>query len=146
MKHGWRTTNDDDDLNEYYNEITATHNDEPSMTMQGFTDDADINQIVRRYGIKDGALPPAAYDWENLDLTQFGDETDLPSVLRRQRAIEDAFAMLPAEVRAKFDNRYTNLWSALVDENRRDEMEQLGFWRKEKETPKPPSADNPPTG
>jgi len=73
---------------------------EPSLTVQADAEDADINTIVRRFGIT-GHLP------ENARIPSYGDFTDVHDFQSAQNAIRHAqeqFDALPAEVRAAFLN------------------------------------------
>ena len=74
--------------------------EDPSLTVQSDSVDADINVIVARFGIT-GKMP------ENVRLPQFGDFEGVSSYLDAMLVMEDAdrqFMSLPADIRAKFDN------------------------------------------
>lgn len=71
-----------------------------SLTVQSQAEDADINNLMRRYGIT-GAFP------ENPRVPQYGDFThitDFRSALEAVRSAEESFMAFPAEVRSRFDN------------------------------------------
>lgn len=71
-----------------------------SLTVQSQSEDADINVIVRRFGIT-GQLP------ENLSVPSYGDFTgvsDYRTALMLVRSADESFMKLPAEIRSRFDN------------------------------------------
>lgn len=73
---------------------------DPSLTQQQFAEDADINTIVRRFGIT-GELPTG------VRAPSYGDFTgvsDFRSALAAIDAAEASFMALPAHVRATFQN------------------------------------------
>ncbi|AXH74899.1 MAG: internal scaffolding protein [Microviridae sp.] len=73
---------------------------DPSRTQQQFAEDADINTIVRRFGIT-GKMP------ENATFPTYGDFTGISDYRTALDAINQAdaeFLAIPAEVRARFDN------------------------------------------
>lgn len=73
---------------------------EPTLTQQQFAEDADINTIVRRFGIT-GRLP------ENVRVPTYGDFTytgDYREALHAIQLADDSFMAMPAEVRATFQN------------------------------------------
>ena len=133
----------DDTRDEYEGEIVATVNNEPSLTQQHFTEDADLNVIIRRYGIRDGALPPAAVaNWLNVDLSELS-EVDLRTALDRTRAAEQAFQALPAELRSRFDNNVGRLWSFITNPANLEEAERLGLLQVKREAPPAPPSEPP---
>lgn len=71
-----------------------------SLTQQSFADDADINVLVRRFGL-DGELPVG------VRMPTFGDFTgvgDFQDAIEAVKLASDAFKEMPARVRARFDN------------------------------------------
>lgn len=72
-----------------------------SLTVQSDAIDADINTIVRRFGIT-GAMPT------DIDLSKFVDLTDMPvdyrTAVEFSRAAAGEFNRMPADVRSQFDN------------------------------------------
>lgn len=73
---------------------------DPSLAQQHFAEDADINTIVRRFGIT-GQLP------ENASYPTYGDFTgisDYRTAIEAVRAAEAQFMAMPAHVRASFEN------------------------------------------
>jgi len=80
---------------------TAQVNDEPSKTQQHFKDEADINEIMRRWlktgEIKEIPLPPQYGDFTEM-------ETDYHSLNNRIAETNALFYRLPAAVRASYQN------------------------------------------
>ena len=122
-----------------------------SLTIQAAAIDQDINEIVRRYGIGEGVMPPP------LDPSQFGDTTDLPDlrrILEIQREAEDYYRALPARIRNRFRNDPLELLAFVQDPENIEEGIALGIFTKKapaepaeaitlKVTPEP--SPNPPT-
>jgi len=107
---------------------------EPSMTQQQFREEADINTIVRRFGLT-GQLP------ENPRLPTYGDfteVTDYQTALNAVRLADESFMALPAPIRAEFDNDPQKLLLALDDERNADRLRELGLLNPKAElTPQP---------
>lgn len=73
---------------------------EKSLTQQSQKEDADINTIVRRFGVT-GQLP------QNLRLPQYGDFNGVENFQDALHAVAEAereFLKIPAEIRSKFQN------------------------------------------
>lgn len=71
-----------------------------SLAQQHMAEDADINTIVRRFGLT-GHMPVG------VKLPSYGDFTgivDYRSALEAVQEAEDSFYELPADLRARFDN------------------------------------------
>jgi len=83
---------------------------DPSRTIQSQKAQADINTIVKAFGVT-GKLPIA------LNLPEYGDFTDAPhdyrDALNRIEAAEAAFYTVPAEIRAKFSNDPATFFDAV---------------------------------
>lgn len=82
-----------------WSEIYGSENNEPSVTQQSFASDADINTIVKRFGVT-GELPnvvPAQYG-------DFSNVTDYQSAMNAVREAGGAFMALDADLRAHFQN------------------------------------------
>ena len=78
----------------------VVHNTEPSLTIQSHTEDADINVLMRRFGVT-GQLP------QGVRVPQFGDFTEITdyrTALHQIREAEDNFLKLPPDLRAKYSN------------------------------------------
>lgn len=71
-----------------------------SLTQQQFAEEADVNTIVRRFGL----MPiPGAMGVEGV-YGDFSGITDYDSAVDAIRKAEEGFMSLPAELRAKFQN------------------------------------------
>lgn len=118
-------------------------------TRQDQADDADINVIVKRFGLT-GQLPqvPPKIPLE-ADFREAGN-FDLGAALRFVRGAEAAFMAFPADVRARFGNDPVQFVSFVEDPANKDECIKLGLIAKD---PPPPVkevmdvriiSDNPP--
>lgn len=105
---------------------------DPSKAQQHDKDDADINTLVRRFGIT-GQIP--VLDRVPLESEIFHDITDFHSAMNAIRESETTFMTLPADLRARFDNDPHAFLKFTSDEKNRDEMRTLGLLKPE--TPKP---------
>jgi len=97
----------------------------PSKTKQEFGKESNINYIMDRYA-KTGQLPVGVQRVQPVfaDVSTIGDFSD---VLRRVTAAKEAFAQLPANVRARFHNQPHELVEFLQDGSNRDEAVKLGL-------------------
>ena len=86
--------------------------EDPSLAQQHQKNDADINEIVRRFGLT-GELPVSTRLAEYGDFTGIG---DYHASLNAVHAAQEAFYALPAELRAKFDNDPGKLLDFVNDE------------------------------
>lgn len=101
-----------------------------NMTQQQFAEEADINTIVRRFGLT-GELP------ENVRTPQYGDFTgisDYKDAMNAVRAADEAFMELPADLRYKFANDPQRLLEFVSNGDNREEAKKLGLM-KEVEVP-----------
>lgn len=109
----------------------------PSMTQQHFAKDADLNEIVRRFGIAEGAIPPVP-----IDPQYYGDFTDVPDfrqALDNTREAIQRFDALPATLRNRFNNDPVALWDFVTNPANTDEAITLGLLRKTAtDAPAPP--------
>lgn len=105
-----------------------SYNDEPSMTQQHHATDADINVLVKRFGITDGAVPPAALDPHYF--ADFSDAPDFRTALDRVRLAKERFAELPADLRNRFNNDPTELFAWVTDEKNAERAVELGLLAK----------------
>lgn len=103
-----------------------------SLTVQSQAEDADINVLMRRYGLT-GKMPDNPYTPTYGD---FEDITDYASALRAIRHAEEQFATIPAEVRARFGNDPQRFLEFTSSEDNWDEMHKLGLTKGPR--PKPP--------
>ncbi|WNK13188.1 MAG: internal scaffolding protein [Microvirus sp.] len=110
---------------------------EESLTQQHFSEDADLNVLVRRFGIDKRPLPHVP-----LDPSYYGDMTNVPdlrTVLDIAHDAREKFAALPAKTRARFNNQPTQLWDFVNDPENADEAVRLGLLRR----PEPPETAEP---
>lgn len=94
-----------------------------SRTQQAFAEDADINTIVRRFGL-DGPLP------QNVRAPVYGDFTGLGDFQDAMNAIvlaKESFEAMPARVRARFENDPQRFVEFCSDVKNADEMAKLGL-------------------
>lgn len=115
----------------------------PGLTKQEFAKDADINVLMKRYGVTGIPVNFSSAQPVFADVSKIGDFQD---VLRRVNAAEVAFNGLPPELRSMFRNDAATLVEWLQDDSNYDEAVKLGLIaEKPKEVPKdPPKADVPP--
>ncbi|WNK12995.1 MAG: internal scaffolding protein [Microvirus sp.] len=95
----------------------------PSLAVQADAEDADINTIVRRFGLT-GTMP------QNLRVPSFDDYDGVFDFMTAQIALNDArdsFMSMPAKVRAQFDNDPQEFLSFAMDPANVDEMVRLGL-------------------
>lgn len=119
-------------------ELVAIAFPDPSLTQQHFTKDADLNSIVKRYGITDGAIPPAA-----IDPQFFGDFTNAPpdfrAVLDLSRDATNKFMALPAKIRTEFGNDPAIFHDWVTNPANKTEAIEMGLIAKD-----PPKKDTRP--
>ncbi|WNK12746.1 MAG: internal scaffolding protein [Microvirus sp.] len=103
---------------------------EVTRTVQSDRDDADINVLVRRFGITgvmpSGVRPPTFADYDDV----FDFQTAQNAIL----LAKDAFMAMPADVRTRFDNDPGRFVEFCSEEKNLDEMRKLGL-----AVPLPPS-------
>lgn len=104
-----------------------------SLTHQSFAEEADINTIVRRFGLT-GELPSDVRMPMNGD---FSDVPDLRAALHILMEARDSFMSMPADVRARFNNDPARLMDFCSNPDNKDEAIKLGFV----ERPLPPVKD-----
>lgn len=113
---------------------------EKSLTQQHQKDEADINMIVKRFGLT-GQLP------SNIRMPSYGDFTDVidyQSAMNAVKAAEESFMAMPAYVRNRFNNDPAKFVEFCSDEKNKDEAIKLGLVPQQKateETPPAPPAD-----
>lgn len=97
--------------------------DEPSKAQQHQAEEADINTIVRRFGIT-GTLPTSVraptYD-------DFSEVVDFQTAQLAIRLAMESFQQLPAAVRARFQNDPGTFVDFCSQEQNREEMRSLGL-------------------
>lgn len=94
-----------------------------SMTVQSQKEEADINTIVKNFGVT-GQLPT------NVRVPTYGDFTgvdDYRTALEAIREAEASFMAMPADIRAKFENDPQQFLEFCEDERNLPEMRKLGL-------------------
>lgn len=123
----------DKERDDFERMLSNVHPGDDGLTIQSAKDDADINVLVRRFGLGE-QMPP-----EPLGPEYYSDTTDLPdlrSVLEFGRQAVEAFQALPARVRSRFQNNPAELWDFVQDPANEAEARSLGLLN-----PKPPAPE-----
>lgn len=97
--------------------------EDESLAIQSAADEADINTIVRRFGLT-GELPSA------VAIPRTGDFTNIPdfhSAMNLVRQAEEEFLRIPAHIRAEFHNDPQEFMAFVEDESNRDKAKELGL-------------------
>ena len=93
------------------------------LTQQSFKEDCDINTIVRRFGLT-GQLP------QDVRAPTYGDftaVTDFHSAMNALREAQEAFMLMPAEVRERFRNDPGAFVDFCSDPANAEEARKLGL-------------------
>jgi len=109
--------------------------DDESLTIQSAADDADINTIVRRFGLT-GELP------SDIKMPQSGDFAgvgDFQSAMNVVRAAQEEFMRVPAEIRARFMHDPQVFSDFFNDPANSDEAIRMGLATRRPEPPAPAS-------
>lgn len=96
---------------------------EPSLAVQDAAEEADINTIVRRFGLT-GQMPKDVRAPEYGDFTGI---TDYREALDAVMVADRAFAQMPADVRRRFDNDPAAFVEFCLDDANREEAAKLGL-------------------
>lgn len=96
---------------------------DPTKTQQHQAEEADINTIVRRFGIS-GQLPQGVHAPTYAD---FDDVVDFQSAQNAIIQARDSFMKMPAGLRARFDNDPGMFVDFCSDEANREELVKLGL-------------------
>jgi len=120
---------------------------QPSMTKQSFKDECDINNIVRDF-TPQGLAALTLQTFQQGTFQDLPDSVDYQQALEIARSAEAAFAQLPAQVRARFDNSAERFLDFMQDPANQDEAIKLGLATDTRplEPPKPPPAPPPQDG
>jgi len=108
---------------------------EPSLAIQSARDETDINTIVRRFGVT-GMAPGTMREPLVGDFTAVPQDYHAAVMLSRRTA--EAFAQLPAAVRAKFENDPAAVLDFIADASNREQAIELGLIEKPVASPPPP--------
>lgn len=99
-------------------------NEEPSLTRQSFKDQTDIVQIMKKYHKGESIAHLARNPGRYADLTQIKDYAkSLQTVIDAQ----NAFGVLPSEIRKRFNNDPQELLEFLQDDSNKSEAIGLGL-------------------
>lgn len=107
---------------------SAFSSNQPSLTVQSQKEDADINVIVKRFGVT-GQLPATRLPPQYGDFTGVADYRQALDIIT---AAGDSFMSLPAAVRATFDNDPAKFVDFAVDPKNIDKMVEWGLADKPK--------------
>lgn len=100
--------------------------EDPSLAQQHMKEEADINTIVKRFGLT-GEVPTG------MRLPTYGDFTgiaDYQTALHQVKAAQESFMSLPADVRQKFGNDPGAFVDFCSDEKNREALVQMGLIEK----------------
>lgn len=112
---------------------------EPSMTVQSQREEADINVIVKRFGVT-GFMPSVPVPPTYGDFTGVSDYRSALEVLNAAKA---SFLKLPAEVRRRFGNDPAYFVEFCNDPENLPEMRKMGLAVPEKAQEPAPAAPEP---
>lgn len=105
---------------------------EEGKTQQQFKEEADINTLVRRFGLT-GKLP------DNVRVPVTGDFTDVKDFQTSLNAVinaQNSFMELPSAIRKRFANDPQALMEFMANPDNRDEAIKLGLVSKPAEVPR----------
>lgn len=97
---------------------------EPTLTTQADAASADINNIVKQFGVT-GSLPYGGATPFYDDVSEF--PTDYHSALNFVMEAQETFLEYPADIRARFDNDPGLFLNSFNDPSKRELLEELGF-------------------
>lgn len=100
-----------------------TINEEPSLAIQAFKEDCDVNIILDRY-MKTGELPQTRQQGIYADISEI---PDLTQAIQIVKSAEDAFMSLPAKTRLEFENDPRKLLHFLQDPKNEQRGIELGL-------------------
>lgn len=106
-------------------ECSASCPEGESLTQQHHMEDADLNVLVRRFGVETAAVPPMAQD-----ARYYGDVSDVPdlrAVMEIAREAKDRFMQLDPRLRARFHNDPRLLHEFVTDPENGPECVRLGL-------------------
>jgi phage internal scaffolding protein len=97
--------------------------EDESLAIQSAAEEADINTIVRRFGLT-GQLPA------QVAMPRYGDFSGLPdfhAAMNLVRTTQEEFLRVPADIRAKFGNDPQAFMEFIEDEGNREEARKMGL-------------------
>lgn len=98
--------------------------EDASLTRQEFAQEADINNIMRKYA---SGLPPSPAGARPPLFGDFSNVPDYQTALNKVLDAQERFAELPSHVRKRFDNDPAKLLEFLASEDNRAEAVDLGL-------------------
>lgn len=121
----------------------------PSLSRQEFKDEADVNNLLKRYQLTGDFYDPLKLSRVSAK-PLFGDFTHFTDFQACQNALieaQNAFSSLPVKVRQKFGHDPAKLIEWLADDANREEAIELGLIEKPSEegTPEPAKGGQPAT-
>lgn len=110
------------------------------MTEQHHAEDADINNIMKRY--RNTGLVPVN---PNIPLAvgDFSEIDNYESAMNKIAEANSMFEQLPAHIRKAYDNNPALLLAAIDDPNQKQKLTDLGVFEKSPATPDNVSRDAP---
>lgn len=102
---------------------TGLQCDDPSRTIQSSKDEADINTIVKKFGLTGKVMtherPPLLEDFDGI--------VDYRSLMDIKIAADRSFMSQPAEVRSRFGNDPARFVEFCSDEKNLDDLRKMGL-------------------
>lgn len=98
-----------------------------SLARQEFRDEADINNIIKKYQVTGFLVDPST---PRVRRPTFGDFASLPDYQQSLNIVlqaQDRFDALPVEIRHRFNYDPANLLAFVSDSSNRDEAIKLGL-------------------
>lgn len=95
-----------------------TVNDLPSLTIQSDAHQADIQEILKQYGV--GGLMAANLAATDAQFMDVSEHTDYAELMRTVKAAESEFMKLPSKVREEFDHDVAKWLDAAHDQDKED--------------------------
>lgn len=125
-KHKNDDLNDKQEISQYFKinkrKRTPIRFIEPSLTQQQFTQEANINNIMRKYQLT-GELPPQRIGY-------YADITNMPdfkTALNTVRDTQERFNALPSKLRQELNNDPQQMLNWIQDPNNLERAKQLGL-------------------
>lgn len=106
----------------YKTKKTATINTEKSLTQQSMANEADINRIVKKYNPEEivGNRKPKFGDFSEIP-------TDLQDILQLAQQAKDSFALIPPEIRLRFNNDPAYFYQELQKPENNEQFKEWGI-------------------
>lgn len=97
--------------------------EDPSLAVQSARDEADINTIVKRFGLS-GQLPT---DVRAPEYADFLEVVDFQTAMNAIATANTAFMAMPADIRTRFGNDPHAFVDFCSDDDNLEEMKRLGL-------------------